>query len=155
MDQSMLVPHHAYSRHGPGFSVVLLLSLCCALGCSGVQRAGCAQRDSAEPVKQSGVREGQRCRRSLLFMFFIPASALVSRREHGIEAAVAFSHQLPTTRREPSVFARDTGTESLREKPELMSLDSHNKPDKDDTFMGVVHALRRKVEVDRAIINQH
>ena len=28
--------------------------------------AGCAQRDSAEPVKQSGVREGQRCRRSPL-----------------------------------------------------------------------------------------
>ena len=52
--------------------------------------------------------------------FFIPASALVSRPEHGIEAAVAFSHQRPTTRSEPSALARDTGgTGSLRKKPEL------------------------------------
>ena len=35
---------------------------------------------------------------------------------------------------------------SLREKPELMSLDNHNKPDKDDSFMGVVHALMMRMD---------
>jgi len=61
--------------------------------------AGCAQRDSAEPVKQSGVREGQRCRRRCL--------QRGARRLHWLGTRAA------------AVVSRDDGTGSLRKKPEL------------------------------------
>ena len=53
-------------------------------------------------------------------------------------------HSLGT--RAAAVVSRDDGMGSLREKPELMSLDNHNKPDKDDSFTGVVHTVRRPAE---------
>ena len=72
-----------------------------------------------------------------------------SRQDHRTDADVGFSHRYCTTHRKPSAFAcrtgrvwGDDGRGALREKPELMSLDNHNKPDKDDSFMGVVHALK-------------
>ena len=147
-DQPMLVKHHAYSRHG------LLLSLCCALGCSIIWRAelaGCAQRDSAKPVKQSGVREGQRWGRSPFHVLYpclslgfaagardrkLPSPSRIGCLQHGASRL----HSLGT--RAAAVVSRDDGMGSLREKPELMSLDNHNKPDKDDSFTGVVHALK-------------
>jgi len=67
--------------------------------------------------------------------FFIPASTFVSRPEHGIEAAVAFSHRLPTTRSAPSALARDTGRcrrlarrrhGVVAEKTGVKSLDNRN-----------------------------
>ena len=99
--------HHGFhSRHGPASPSSSPLPVLCLGMLWRTELAGCAQRDSAEPVKQSGVREGQM---PPVSAFFIPASTFVSRPEHGIEAAVAFSHQRPTTRSEPSALDRDTG----------------------------------------------
>ena len=83
--------------------------------------AGCAQRDSAEPVKQSGVREGQRCRRSPLSLSLpqpwfrgrsmgskLPSPSHISGLQHGASRL----HWLGTR-------AAAAVSGSLREKPEL------------------------------------
>ena len=88
--------------------------------------AGCAQRDSAEPVKQSGVREGQRCRRSPLslslpqpwFRGRSMGSKLPSPSHIGcLQRGASRLHWLGT--RAAAVVSRDDGTGSLRKKPEL------------------------------------
>jgi len=58
--------HGFHSRHGPASPSSSPLPVLCLGMLWRTELAGCAQRDSAEPVKQSGVREGQRCRRSPL-----------------------------------------------------------------------------------------
>jgi len=88
--------------------------------------AGCAQRDSAEPVKQSGVREGQRCRRSPLSLSLLQplfrgrsmGSKLPSPSHIGcLQRGARRLHWLGT--RAAAVVSRDDGTGSLRKKPEL------------------------------------
>ena len=88
--------------------------------------AGCAQRDSAEPVKQSGVREGQRCRRSPLSLSLLQplfrgrsmGSKLPSPSHIGcLQRGASRLHWLGT--RAAAVVSRDDGTGSLRKKPEL------------------------------------
>ena len=88
--------------------------------------AGCAQRDSAEPVKQSGVREGHRCRRSPLslslpqpwFRGRSMGSKLPSPSHIGcLQRGASRLHWLGT--RAAAVVSRDDGTGSLRKKPEL------------------------------------
>ena len=130
-DQPMLVKHHAYSRHG------LLLSLCCALGCSMLWRAelaGCAQRDSAKPVKQSGVREGQRWGRSpfhVLYPCLSPGFLYPSR-----VTSTAESHQV-SARREAALLCRHPPWRTSGQCSASVNLGWH-MPDRSPALMLVI-----------------
>ena len=117
----------------PGFSVVLLLLSSSALRCWRAELAGCAQRDSAEPVKQSGVREGQRCRRSPLslslpqplFRGRSMGSKLPSPSHIGcLQRGASRLHWLGT--RAAAVVSRDDGSGVVAEKTGVKSLDNRN-----------------------------